>query len=111
MDNGLYKYNISNFASPGSYRRSQQHFKINILCLPFLQAADTLNEIDGVDPPTPGRHAPKNKKQCEAKKAEKKRICGPRTLFLLSQACRATARTIAATGLFLLVYDNINMMV
>ncbi|KAJ7802677.1 hypothetical protein B0H13DRAFT_1931731, partial [Mycena leptocephala] len=62
-------------------------------------AADTLNEIDGVDPPTPGRHAPKNKKQCEAKKAEKKRICGPRTLFLLSQACRATARTIAATDM------------
>ncbi|KAJ6624223.1 hypothetical protein B0H10DRAFT_2162254 [Mycena sp. CBHHK59/15] len=44
-------------------------------------------------------------------KAKKKRMRTPGTLFLLSQACRATARAIAATGLFLIVYDNINMMV
>ncbi|KAJ6607730.1 hypothetical protein B0H10DRAFT_2070477, partial [Mycena sp. CBHHK59/15] len=35
----------------------------------------------------------------------------PGTLSLLSDACRATARAIAATSLFLIMYDNVNMMV
>lgn len=33
------------------------------------------------------------------------------TLFDLSQACRSTARKLADTALFVIVYDNINMMV
>ncbi|KAJ7235067.1 hypothetical protein C8J57DRAFT_1572916 [Mycena rebaudengoi] len=75
---------------------------------------DTSNEIDGVDPPEPalpGRHARKNKKRRDTKKAKKKRIRSPGTLSLLSDACRATARAIASTGLFLVMYDNVNMMV
>jgi hypothetical protein len=67
-----------------------------------------LNDIDGVEP---GRHARKNKKKREAKKAKKKRVRAPGTLWQLSQACRATARALASTGLFLVMYDNINMMV
>ncbi|KAJ7353703.1 hypothetical protein DFH08DRAFT_956742 [Mycena albidolilacea] len=57
---------------------------------PESTTADMLNDIDGVEP---GRHARKNKKKN------------------LSQACRATARALASTGLFLVMYDNINMMV
>ncbi|RDB27091.1 hypothetical protein Hypma_005008 [Hypsizygus marmoreus] len=40
-----------------------------------------------------------------------KRTRKPGTLFDLSNACRKSAREIAATGLFVTVYDNINMMV
>ncbi|KAF8157862.1 hypothetical protein B0H34DRAFT_640239, partial [Crassisporium funariophilum] len=39
----------------------------------------------------------------------RKRTLG--TLYLLSQACMGTARKVAASGLFVVVYDNINMMV
>ncbi|KAJ7264138.1 hypothetical protein C8J57DRAFT_1624548 [Mycena rebaudengoi] len=67
--------------------------------------------IDGVDPRTPGKHAKKNKRARESKKKKKKRKRSPGTLSLLSDACRATARALAATGLYLIVYDNINMMV
>ncbi|KAJ7487292.1 hypothetical protein B0H11DRAFT_2172828 [Mycena galericulata] len=35
----------------------------------------------------------------------------PGALWLLAEACRATARAVAATGLFLIMYDNVNMMV
>ncbi|KAJ7288848.1 hypothetical protein C8J57DRAFT_1047484 [Mycena rebaudengoi] len=45
------------------------------------------------------------------KKAKKKRVRAPGTLWQLSEACRATARALALTGLFLVMYDNINMMV
>ncbi|KAJ7023836.1 hypothetical protein C8F04DRAFT_1213217 [Mycena alexandri] len=45
------------------------------------------------------------------KKAKKKRARAPGTLWQLSQACRATARSLALTSLFLVMYDNINMMV
>ncbi|KAJ6470301.1 hypothetical protein DFH09DRAFT_1344534 [Mycena vulgaris] len=73
---------------------------------------DLLDEIDGLDPPVPGRHARRNQKNRQAKKAKKaKRIRGPGTLSLLSDACRTTARVIASSGLFLIMYDNINMMV
>ncbi|KAF8890919.1 hypothetical protein BD779DRAFT_1438147, partial [Infundibulicybe gibba] len=34
-----------------------------------------------------------------------------RTLYLLSQACRTSARKLAASSLFITVYDNINMMI
>ncbi|KAJ7463671.1 hypothetical protein FB451DRAFT_1180152 [Mycena latifolia] len=68
-------------------------------------------DIDGVDPPVPGRNAKKNKKARKAKKEKKRRMRSPGTLWLLANACRATARAVAATGLFLIVYDNVNMMV
>ncbi|PPQ92857.1 hypothetical protein CVT25_004345 [Psilocybe cyanescens] len=35
----------------------------------------------------------------------------PGTLHLLSQACRASARKVASSNLFIIVYDNINMMI
>ncbi|KAJ7486591.1 hypothetical protein FB451DRAFT_1534500 [Mycena latifolia] len=76
--------------------------------------SDLLNDIDGVDDPRtplPGRHAKKNKRRREALRAKKRRARAPGTLFLLSEACRATARAVAATSLFLVMYDNINMMV
>ncbi|KAJ7716911.1 hypothetical protein DFH07DRAFT_973770 [Mycena maculata] len=71
-------------------------------------AADPLNEIDGVEL---GRHAKRNKKNRESKKVKKKRARAPGTLWQLSEACRATACALAFTGLFLVMYDNINMMV
>ncbi|KAF7373984.1 hypothetical protein MSAN_00611300 [Mycena sanguinolenta] len=74
-------------------------------------AANELDEIDEGEPTTPGKHARRNKENREAKKAKKKRKRTPGTLSLLSDACRTTARILAATGLFLVVYDNINMMV
>lgn len=43
------------------------------------------------------------------KKKKKKRTLG--TLYQLSNACRTTARLLAATRLLLFVYDNINMMI
>ncbi|KAJ7778908.1 hypothetical protein B0H16DRAFT_1448457 [Mycena metata] len=73
-----------------------------------LAMSGSLDDIDGVEP---GRHAKRNKKNREAKKAKKKRIRAPGTLWLLSEACRATAHILASTGLFLIMYDNINMMV
>jgi hypothetical protein len=39
-----------------------------------------------------------------------KRKWTPGVLIDLSNACRATTRSVAATGLFATVYDNINMM-
>jgi hypothetical protein len=45
------------------------------------------------------------------KPKKKLKKCTLGTLFQLSQACHATARGIAATGLFATVYDNINMMI
>lgn len=44
-----------------------------------------------------------------AKSKPKKRTLG--TLFQLSAACRTSARQVGSTGLFVTVYDNINMMV
>ncbi|KAJ6595217.1 hypothetical protein DFH09DRAFT_1413281 [Mycena vulgaris] len=72
---------------------------------------DLSDDIDGVDPAVPGRHAKKNKKRRDAIKAKRKKGRSAGTLWLLADACRATARAIAATGLFLIVYDNVNMMV
>ena len=34
----------------------------------------------------------------------------PGTLYELSRACRKTAQGVASTGLFVTVYDNINLM-
>ncbi|KAJ7681155.1 hypothetical protein B0H14DRAFT_3535871 [Mycena olivaceomarginata] len=71
---------------------------------PQSTTADTLSDIDGVEP---GRHARKNKKKKrEAKKAKKKRVRAPGTLWQLSQACRATARALASTGLFLVMENG-----
>jgi hypothetical protein len=67
--------------------------------------------VDPPEPALPGRHAKKNKKRRDATKAKKKRARAPGTLSLLSDACRATARAIASTGMFLIMYDNVNMMV
>lgn len=44
----------------------------------------------------------------QVKKPKRKRTSG--VLIDLSNACRATTRSVAATGLFATVYDNINMM-
>lgn len=41
----------------------------------------------------------------------KKKKTSSGTLFLLSQACRQSARKVASTSLFITVYDNINMMI
>jgi hypothetical protein len=43
-----------------------------------------------------------------SKKKRQKR--SPGTLYELSQACRKTARRVPSTGLFVSVYDNINLM-
>ncbi|KAF8174074.1 hypothetical protein BJ912DRAFT_858960 [Pholiota molesta] len=43
--------------------------------------------------------------------SKRKKDQSPGTLHLLSHACRDTARNIASTGLFITVYDNINMMI
>jgi hypothetical protein len=57
------------------------------------------------------RH-PKHKKKTDKKKNKKrKKARAPGLLTTLSDACSATSRAIAATGLFAVVYDNINMMV
>ncbi|KAJ6619584.1 hypothetical protein B0H10DRAFT_1946637 [Mycena sp. CBHHK59/15] len=62
------------------------------------------------------RH-PKHKKKTDKSKAEKKKIkiCkkarAPELLTTLSDTCGTTSRAITATGLFAVVYDNINMMV
>lgn len=50
-----------------------------------------------------------NAKVSELEKMQRTRTLG--TLSELSQACRATAQKIANTALFVVVYDNINMMV
>jgi hypothetical protein len=48
-----------------------------------------------------------NSKKTKKKKCSK---CSPGTLYELSQACCKTARRVASTGLFVSVYDNINLM-
>ena len=45
-----------------------------------------------------------------SKRKKKRKKRSPGTLYELSQACRETARTVASTGLFVSVYDNINLM-
>lgn len=42
---------------------------------------------------------------------KKLRPPAPGTLYLLSEACRASARKIASSHLFITVYDNINMTI
>ncbi|KAJ6556692.1 hypothetical protein B0H10DRAFT_1930861 [Mycena sp. CBHHK59/15] len=56
---------------------------------------------------------PSKKDGKEKKKAKrrKKKVRAPGLLTILSDACNATSRAIAATGMFEVVYDNINMMV
>ncbi|KAF8156294.1 hypothetical protein K438DRAFT_1621597, partial [Mycena galopus ATCC 62051] len=44
-------------------------------------------------------------------KKRKRKTRNPGLLTVLSDVCNATSRAIAATGLFLVVYDNINLMV
>ncbi|KAJ7727279.1 hypothetical protein DFH07DRAFT_757734 [Mycena maculata] len=51
------------------------------------------------------------KTKVTANKLAAKRARAPGTLWQLSEACRATARALTLTGLFLVMYDNINMMV
>lgn len=56
-----------------------------------------------------GLNADKNTSTSKYKKKKREKR-SPGTLFQLSQACRKTARKIAQTGLFVTVYDNINLM-
>jgi len=53
---------------------------------------------------------PSSNKSSITSTAKKVRKRSPGTLYLLSQACRDTARKIAASHMFVTVYDNINMM-
>ena len=43
--------------------------------------------------------------------ARKKKTRSPGTLYLLSQACRQSARKLGSSKMFITVYDNINMMI
>ena len=43
--------------------------------------------------------------------AKPRRLRTPGVLSSLSTACRDTSRRIAATGLYVIVYDNVNMMI
>ena len=47
----------------------------------------------------------------ESAKSKQKKKPSPGTLYLLSQACRQSARKVASSHLFITVYDNINMMI
>ncbi|KAJ7101667.1 hypothetical protein C8R44DRAFT_747125 [Mycena epipterygia] len=80
------------------------------------------SDMPALDPPEgyPFGHQSRAKKQHRAKPKSpesktktkrKKRPCPPGLLTLLSNACNATSRSIASSGLFVVVYDNINMMV
>ncbi|KAJ7080222.1 hypothetical protein C8R44DRAFT_895442 [Mycena epipterygia] len=80
------------------------------------------SDMPALDPPEgyPFGHQSRAKKQHRAKPKSpesktktkrKKRPRPPGLLTLLSNACNATSRSIASSGLFVVVYDNINMMV
>ncbi|KAJ7022410.1 hypothetical protein C8F04DRAFT_960328 [Mycena alexandri] len=53
----------------------------------------------------------KKHKTATKQKPRKKKARAPGLLTMLSDACNATSRAIAASGMFVTVYDNINMMV
>ncbi|KAJ7043255.1 hypothetical protein C8F04DRAFT_944756 [Mycena alexandri] len=50
-------------------------------------------------------------KTAKKRKSRKKKARAPGLLTILSDVCNATSRAIAASGMFVTVYDNMNMMV
>ncbi|KAF8968229.1 hypothetical protein BDZ97DRAFT_1916079 [Flammula alnicola] len=62
------------------------------------------------EPATPSKE-PAESNGGEQSATTKRKKQTPGTLYLLSQACRRTAQTVAKSHLFMTVYDNVNMMI
>ena len=74
-----------------------------------------MSDLDGLDeddmPPLENAKWKKKRSKNKNKNARKrKRVRAPGLLPLLSNACMAATRAVAASRLVLLVYDNINLM-